>query len=83
MLSSTLLLARTPLYPAYAAQDERLWGLAPLQDQQYAGAVMMVEQSLTLGLFLTLVYLGAVHEEGRVAPPAAEPDEGTAAGGST
>lgn len=82
VLSSTLLLARTPLYPAYAAQDERLWGLAPLQDQQYAGVVMMVEQSLTLGLFLTLVYLGAVHEEGRVAPPAAEPDDGAAPGGS-
>jgi hypothetical protein len=32
-------------------QDERLLGLSPLEDQRYAGLVMMVEQVLTLGAF--------------------------------
>ena len=38
------------LYPSYAAQDERLWGLSAVRDQQLAGIVMMVEQLVTLGL---------------------------------
>lgn len=71
-LSSTLLLARSPLYPAYANQDERLWGLSALQDQQYAGVVMMVEQTLTLGVFLALIFISASQEDDRVARSTAD-----------
>ncbi len=38
-----------PLYPAYAAQPDRLLGLSPAADQIRAGLVMMAEQIVTLG----------------------------------
>jgi cytochrome c oxidase assembly factor CtaG len=44
-----------PLYPAYAAQPQRLLGLSPAADQQLAGVVMMVEQTVALGLFAVLL----------------------------
>jgi cytochrome c oxidase assembly factor CtaG len=49
ILSDVLIFSFDPLYPAYAAQDERLLGLSPLGDQRLAGIVMMVEQAVTLG----------------------------------
>ena len=54
LLSDVLLLAG-PLYPAYAAQPQRLFGLSPAADQQLAGLVMMVEQTVALGLFAALL----------------------------
>ena len=50
ILSDTLFLTG-PLYPAYAEQPVRLLGLSPSADQQLAGLVMMVEQTLALGAF--------------------------------
>ena len=50
-LTNTLILTYTPLYPAYAAEPQRLFGLSPLHDQEAAGLVMMAEQFLTLGTF--------------------------------
>lgn len=49
-LAYALMLGFSPYYPTYAAQDERLFGLTPLLDQKLAGVVMMVEQTMTLGL---------------------------------
>jgi len=54
LLSDVLFLAG-PLYPAYAAQPQRLLGLSPAADQQLAGVVMMVEQTVALGLFAVLL----------------------------
>jgi putative membrane protein len=55
ILSSVLFLSSAPLYPAYAGQPDRLFGLSALQDQQYAGLVMMGEQLITLGLCVALL----------------------------
>jgi putative membrane protein len=55
LLSTVLLLATSPLYPAYAGQTVRLFGLTPLADQQYAGLVMMAEQLATLGTCVGLL----------------------------
>jgi cytochrome c oxidase assembly factor CtaG len=63
VLSELFLFAGRPLYPTYAAQDERLLGLTPLTDQHYAGAVMMVEQVLTLGVFLFVFFLAEDQRE--------------------
>jgi putative membrane protein len=49
VLSYVLIFSFQPLYPAYAAQPERLFGWSPLFDQQLAGLTMMVEQILALG----------------------------------
>jgi cytochrome c oxidase assembly factor CtaG len=50
VLANVLLFSFSPLYDAYAAQDERLLGLSPLTDQRLAGLVMMFEQIVVLGI---------------------------------
>jgi putative membrane protein len=72
VLSAVLMLSAGPLYPAYAHQEIRLFGWSALRDQQLAGGVMLVEQSLALGacaVFLTrgLVRRRAQHGDARVA----------------
>ena len=62
ILSDILIFSFEPLYPAYAAQDERLLGLSPLSDQALAGIVMMAEQAVTLGTCVALL-LVAAHRE--------------------
>jgi putative membrane protein len=62
ILADVLIFSFDPLYPAYAAQDERLLGLSPLADQQLAGVVMMVEQTITLGACVAWLLL-ASHRE--------------------
>jgi hypothetical protein len=57
------------LYPAYAAQDERLFGFSALFDQRLAGLVMMVEQTITLGTCVVVLLVGSQ----RAAPRGAEP----------
>jgi putative membrane protein len=62
MLVNALILSYRPLYPLYAEQPVRLLGLSPLEDQQAAALTMMIEQLLTLGIFVALrirVLLGA------------------------
>ena len=57
VLADVLIFSFHPLYPSYAAQPDRLLGLSPVRDQQFAGLVMMGEQFITLGtccLFLLL-----------------------------
>jgi cytochrome c oxidase assembly factor CtaG len=62
ILADVLIFSFDPLYPVYAAQDERLLGLLPLADQQFAGVVMMVEQTITLGACVAWLLL-ASHRE--------------------
>jgi cytochrome c oxidase assembly factor CtaG len=70
ILSDILIFSSEPLYPAYAAQDERLFGFSVLFDQQLAGVVMMVEQTLTLGTCIVLLLVGAHRAALRGAEPA-------------
>ena len=51
IISDILIFSPRALYPAYADQAERVFRLAPLRDQQFAGLVMTVDQMLTLGTF--------------------------------
>jgi putative membrane protein len=50
-----LLFSASPHYARYAGEADRLFGLSPLTDQRLAGAVMMTEQLLTLGLCVALL----------------------------
>ena len=68
VLSYVIVFGFEPYYDVYAEQPERLFGLSPLADQRLAGVVMMVEQALTLGVALVLLFRSA-----RRARPAARP----------
>ena len=54
-LCEVLLFSPAPLYPAYSDVRERLFGVSPLADQQYAGLLMGAEQFLTLGTCVALL----------------------------
>ena len=56
VLADVLLLSFHPLYGSYASQPARVDGISPLLDQRLAGAVMMVEQAVTLGTYSVLTY---------------------------
>ena len=67
VLGNIFFWAGAPLYDTYA-RAPRIWGISPLADQGYAGAVMMVEGSLvTIGalawLFLRLAQEGELRQE--------------------
>ena len=68
VLSYVFIFGFEPYYDVYAEQPERLLGLSPLADQRLAGVVMMVEQALTLGVALLVLFRSA-----RRARPAARP----------
>jgi cytochrome c oxidase assembly factor CtaG len=55
VIADVLIFSRTALYPFYASQPHRVFGLSPLRDQQVAGLVMLVEQILTLGTCAALL----------------------------
>jgi len=55
VLSYVLIFSFHSLYPAYAAQNDRLFGWSSVFDQQLAGLTMMVEQILTLGTACVLL----------------------------
>jgi cytochrome c oxidase assembly factor CtaG len=46
----------TARYPWYE-DTPRIWGLSPVEDQNVAGVIMMVEQSLTLVLVLVWLFV--------------------------
>jgi cytochrome c oxidase assembly factor CtaG len=46
----------TAIYPYYE-QTPRIWGLTPVEDQNVAGVIMMVEQSITLALVLVALFI--------------------------
>jgi putative membrane protein len=63
ILSNVLIWAQTVLYPVYKASDAAR-GLNPLSDQNAAGGVMMIEQTiLTIVLFVWLFYRWARRQE--------------------
>jgi putative membrane protein len=55
VMCGVLFLTPTPLYPAYASHARGLFGLTPLEDQQFAGLLMTAEQFVTLGTFIALL----------------------------
>jgi cytochrome c oxidase assembly factor CtaG len=65
-----LLFSSSARYGRYAAQPDRLLGLSPLTDQRLAGAAMMVEQLLTLGICVAILLRPYV---GRARAPALSP----------
>ena len=54
-IMDSLLFAPSAVYHSYTAQPDRLLGLGVMTDQRLAGAVMLVEQLLTLGTFIGLL----------------------------
>ena len=64
-LSDVLIFSFHPLYPAYAAQPDRLLGLSPVRDQQLAGLVMTGEQLVSLGIFSLVLLLPALRPRRR------------------
>jgi cytochrome c oxidase assembly factor CtaG len=46
----------TAIYPYYE-HTPRIWNLSPIEDQNVAGVIMMVEQSLTLALVLVALFI--------------------------
>jgi len=74
VLSDLLLFSLRPLYPAYADQAHRVFGLSPLRDQQLAGLVMTVEQIATLGTCIAILLLPEFRRRRRARPvPLAAP----------
>lgn len=57
VLAYVLIFSFRSLYPAYAAQGNRLFGWSPLFDQQLAGLTMMVEQLLAIGTACVVLLL--------------------------
>ena len=69
-LVDVLLFSSAPHYDRYAGPADRLFGLSPLTDQRLAGAVMMVEQLLTLGTCVALLLRPYLQERRARARPA-------------
>jgi putative membrane protein len=65
VISDVLIFSLHPLYPSYASQVERVFGLSPLRDQQLAGLVMNVEQILTLGTFAAVMLVPTLRRRRR------------------
>jgi putative membrane protein len=57
-----LLFSSRPHYGRYVDQPDRLLGLSPLTDQRLAGAMMMIEQLLTLGTCVAILLLPYLRE---------------------
>jgi cytochrome c oxidase assembly factor CtaG len=55
ILAYVILFDFQPLFSTYEEQPVRLLGLSPLTDQKIAGLVMMLEQTLTVGLAFVLL----------------------------
>ena len=60
-LANTLILSYAPIYPAYAEQTDRPFGLSALGDQNLAGLVMLGEQVATLGTFAAILLRRWLH----------------------
>jgi cytochrome c oxidase assembly factor CtaG len=63
-IADTLIFSLTPLYPAYADQPHRVFGLSPVHDQQLAGIVMTVEQMLALGVLAAVLLVPVLRRLG-------------------
>jgi putative membrane protein len=67
-----LLFSSSPRYDRYARAD-RLFGLSALTDQRLAGAVMMVEQLLTLGVCVAILLRPYLRERRARVPALSRP----------
>lgn len=56
ILAYVILFDFRPLFSTYEEQPVRLLGLSPLTDQKLAGLVMMVEQTLTVGIAFVVLF---------------------------
>jgi putative membrane protein len=64
ILSYVMVFSFEPFYDLYANQPVRLFGLSPLTDQKLAGVVMMIEQTLTIGIaVIVLVRMSRARSE--------------------
>ena len=54
----------TAIYPYYE-DTPRIWGLSPVEDQNVAGVIMMVEQSVTLAVVLVALFVRMLAESER------------------
>ncbi len=68
MIADVLIFSPIALYPAYAGQADRVFGLSPLRDQQLAGLVMIVEQLLVVGTFAATVLVPELRLRRAVSP---------------
>jgi putative membrane protein len=55
VLADTLILSPDVLYHPYESQPDRLWGLSATTDQRLAGAVMMLEQLVSVGICMAFL----------------------------
>jgi cytochrome c oxidase assembly factor CtaG len=61
VLGIILVLAPGTLYSYYAAKGG-FWGLSPHTDQELAGGIMALEQSLVMGVALTVIFIRMLRE---------------------
>jgi cytochrome c oxidase assembly factor CtaG len=73
IIADVLIFSLRPLYPAYADQAHRVFGLSPLHDQQLAGVVMNLDQILTLGVCAALLLVPELRRRRRARLLAARP----------
>jgi cytochrome c oxidase assembly factor CtaG len=66
-IADALIFSLTPLYPAYADQPHRVFGLSPVHDQQLAGLVMTLEQMLALAALAAVLLVPELRRLGAAA----------------
>lgn len=64
LIGIVLTFSTRPLYDFYTRQGD-VWGMDPLTDQQVAGALMAVEQSLVMGVALAWIFVRMLGESQR------------------
>jgi len=69
ILAYVLVFAFQPLFSTYEDQTVRLLGLSPLTDQKLAGLVMMLEQTLTVGLAFVVLFRASRRQQRERALP--------------
>ena len=74
MLGTLLVFARVPFYPVYAS-SVGAWGLTLLEDQQLAGSIMRVGNTLAYVVAAIGLLAAALHESERVARRREQRDE--------
>ena len=66
ILGIVLAFAPTAIYPFYA-HHPHYWGLSPREDQNMAGLVMALEQSIVMGIALVFLFVQMLTESEREA----------------
>jgi cytochrome c oxidase assembly factor CtaG len=66
LLGIALAFAPTDIYPFYA-HHPHYWGLSPVEDQNMAGLLMALEQSIVMGVALVILFVNMLSESEREA----------------